>query len=451
MTSDSAFNPADEAPLVGHRRLLASAAMLATATVLVKLVALVKDWMVARQFGAGDELDAYLIAFMIPSYGVAVLGHSFAQAFLPTYLRVYRQESPAAARHLVGGVLAGGTLLLCAVVAALALVAPGLLRLVGSGFDPATLELAHTLLYAMLGVLVVGGISSILAAVLNSHERFAAAAIAPLAVPLATVVAFASLADCYGMLALAGGTLAGFVLECLVLLIAAGRLGLVGLPRAGALDARLLHIASRYWPIVVATLLMSSAAVVDQSMAASLASGNVSVLSYGNKLVALALSIGAVSLSTVLFPRFSHLITAGQWQPLERMLAACTRWIFLGSVPVVVVLTLLAEPMIRLLFERGAFTPETTTAVSRVQVYLALQIPFYVLAMFGARLLSALDANRVVLRIAALNLAVNVAGNYALMQWFGVDGIAMATSLAYLAAAVATLVAVRTKMADARA
>jgi putative peptidoglycan lipid II flippase len=436
--------------LASQGRVLASAAMLGAATVLAKLIALGKDWMVARRFGAGDEVDAFLIAFVIPSFGVAVLGHSFAQAFVPTYLGLRERGSPAAARRLVDGVLVAGFVLLVAIALLLAIVAPYLLQLIGSGFDPAKLELALRLFYVLLAVLVAGGISSILAAVLNAHEQFAATALAALCLPLGMVVGFGLFQERFGIFALAGGTLAGSLLECLLLAGALGRSGLIEVPRLRGLDEATLYVGSRYWPVAAGSLLMSSSAVVDQSMAASLGSGNVSILNYGNKIVALVLSVVAVSLSTVLFPRFSRQIAAGQWGELKRTIDGYAKAILIGSLPVVALLALLAGPMIGLLFERGAFTPQTTAAAARVQTYLALQIPFYILAMVGARVLSALDSNQIVLRIAALNLVLNVAGDYLLMQWFGVDGIAMATSLVYLAAAIVTWSAIRAKIAERR-
>ena len=81
-------------------------------------------------------------------------------------------------------------------------------------------------------------------------------------------------------------------------------------------------------------------------------------------------------------------------------------------------------------------------------MYLALQIPFYILVMIGYRVLSALDGNRIVLRLGALNVTMNVVGNYVFMSFFGVNGIAMSTSLMYFVAAIATFVAVRYRLAD---
>jgi putative peptidoglycan lipid II flippase len=443
--------PAAESLMPGYRRTLTSAAILGLATIAVKLGSLGRDWLVAEQFGAGDALDAFLIAFMIPSYGVAVLGHSFATAFVPSYLQVHEQQSPEVARRLVGSVMAAGMVLLLVVALVLALAAPWLLSFVASGFDENKLALSIRLLRLMACVLAISGLSSILSAVLNAHEHFAATAVAPMAVPFGMIVGLVVLHQRIGIEALAWGTVAGFALECCLLIVASARRGLLPRPAWHGYDRELHDVARRYWPMAGATLLLSSAAVVDQSMAASLGSGNVSVLNYGNKLVALVLSMVAVSLSTVLLPRFSRLITAEHWDDLARTIRGYTRLIVAGSIPVVAILALGAEPMLRLLFERGAFTSEATEASARVQFYLALQIPFYVLVMLGSRLLSAWDANQSVLRIGALSLAVNVVADYTLMQWFAVDGIAMATPLAYAVTAIAMAVAIRTKMVEARA
>lgn len=444
----------DEASAAAHTsaanladgRVLRNAALLGGGTVLVKLLALAKDWLVARSFGAGDALDAYLVAFLIPSFAVAVVAHSFGPALLPTYVRVGREQGAHAARSLATAALLAATGFLVAVTVALVLTAPVMLRLVGSGFDDAKLALAHELLYQMVIVLVASGISAVLAAVLNAHERFAVPALAALAVPAGMVVMLLTSEDRWGIQSLAAGTSLGFVAECLILSAITIGSGFLSLPKPGMLTGNLREVVHQYWPMVTGTLLMSSSMVVDQSMAASLGSGNVSILNYAGKLVALVLAVVAASLSTALFPRFSHLIAAGEWDELRRMLVRFSRGVLIVSVPVVIGLSLVGESLVRLVFERGAFTAETTAAVSQVQLCLFPQIPFYVLAMIGWRMLSALNANRMVLCLAALNLTLNVGGNYVLMHWFGVRGIAMSTSLMYLIAAGATFLAIRLKL-----
>jgi putative peptidoglycan lipid II flippase len=443
-------DPAATARIAGHGRILASAAMLGTTVVLVKLLAFGKDWLVARRFGASDELDAFLVALVIPSYAVAVLAHSFGLAFVPTYIRVLQDQGGRAAARLTAGALVGGCAVLLGSTLVLVAVSPYVLPLIGTGFDEPKLALAGTLFNIVVGILVASGISSILGAVLNAQERFATTALAPMAVPACTVVVFWLGQNRYGVYALAVGTTLGFILECLILSVAVHRRRLLRLRGWNLFEASLKRVGSQYVPVAVGALLMSSSLVVDQAMAASLGSGSVSVLSYANKIPALVLGIVAVSLSTVLFPRFSRLIANGQWDELERTIGGYSKAIFMLSIPGVALLALGSEPLVRLIFERGAFSPQTTAAVSEVQLWLLPQIPFYVLAMLGARLLSALGGNHIVLGIGALNLAMNVGGNLLFMHWFGVKGIAMSTSLMYLVATLATLAAIRLKLADER-
>src|SRR5262245_47484488 len=93
------------ATYLSDRGVLQIAAGLGAATVLIKLLALAKDWLVARSFGAGDELDAFLVAFLLPSYAVAVVAHSFGPAFLPSYIRVRQKDGSQAAGELATGAL----------------------------------------------------------------------------------------------------------------------------------------------------------------------------------------------------------------------------------------------------------------------------------------------------------------------------------------------------------
>ena len=449
LESAGAGSNSPEAPLLtNHRRILTSAAMLGGLTVLVKLAAFAKDWLIARQFGVSDELDAFLVAFLIPLFAVAVAAGSFASAFMPTYIRVLEQQGFDAARRLTSNALVGALGIVTALTLILALAAHALLPWVGTGFDESKLALTESLFYVILGILLVSGLSAVFSAVLNAHGHFAVAAAGPLAIPVSTMIVFWLFQDRYGVYALAAGTLLGFVLESCVLAAGMQFHGLLPRPHWSGSHSNLSHIGAQYLHVAIGSLLMSSSIVVDQSMAASLGSGNVSILNYSNKIVNLVLNIVAVSLSTVLFPQFSRMITAGQRNELKRTVLAYTKIILLASIPGVALLAVLSQPLVRLVFERGAFTPETTQAVSHVQIYYTLQIPFYILSMLGARLLSALDGNSIMLRIGALNLALNIAGNYLFMQWFGVAGIAISTSLMYLISCLVMSLAIRIKMSD---
>ncbi len=431
-----------------HRRVVSSIALLGVATLGAKSISLVRDLFVANSLGVGDDLDAYLVAMVLPSYAVVVLAHAFGSGFVPTYVRVWQHSGLAAAQRLAGGILTLAILILTAVTLIVAAASPRLLPVIGLGFPASKIELAWDLSYLVVGMIVAAGVSAVVAAILNAHERFIPVALAPAVIPLGTLAVFLLWAERAGVYALAAGTLVGFVLEGLLLVAAAWWLRLLPWPHFHWREREISAVGRQYLPVMLGGVLMSSSLVIDQAMAASLGSGDVSVLHYGGKLISVVLAVVAISLSTVLFPRFAHLIAAGRARELMRTFTLYAGGIVLLSLPGIAILALFSEPLVRLLFERGAFTPEATLAVSRVQMWLLLQIPFYVVVMLGARVLSALDANATLLRISALNVAVNVVGNYLLMRQFGVSGIAMATSVMYLVATIATLLAIRARIAD---
>jgi putative peptidoglycan lipid II flippase len=124
------------------------------------------------------------------------------------------------------------------------------------------------------------------------------------------------------------------------------------------------------------------------------------------------------------------------WSGCRQTLKTYSRSIVLVTVPITLGLVAFSHPLIKILFQRGAFTVVDTKIVSRVQAFLSLQIPFYILANLGVRLVSALKRNSVLMVIAGVNMVVNIVFNLILMRYAGVAGIALSTSFVYLVSCV---------------
>jgi len=178
--------------------------------------------------------------------------------------------------------------------------------------------------------------------------------------------------------------------------------------------------------------LMGSTELVDQSMAAMLEPGSVAALNYARKIVSLFIVIGATPLGTAALPYFSQMVANRDWSGCRHTVKVYSRLILLVTVPITFGLVAFSHLLIRIVFQRGAFTARDTGVVSQVQALLSLQIPFYFLAQLGVRLISALKRNWVLMAIAGVNVVVNVVFNLILMRYLGVAGIALSTSFVYL-------------------
>jgi putative peptidoglycan lipid II flippase len=128
------------------------------------------------------------------------------------------------------------------------------------------------------------------------------------------------------------------------------------------------------------------------------------------------------------------MVARHDWDGCRRILKSYVRSIALVTIPLTLAMVLLSHPLIRILFQRGAFTAADTKVVGRVLAFLALQIPFYLAAQLGVRFISALKKNSVLTVISAVNMVLNVVFNLILMKYWGVAGIALSTSFVYMVA-----------------
>ena len=401
-------------------------------TALVNLAATGKELLVAHRFGTGDTLDALLIALLLPSFASNVVAGSLNTAIIPTLIHVREKQDDKAVKKLFSNVMIGNAVLLLFFSALLALTASLLLPVLGSGFTPEKLALTYSLFLVVLPVLFVSGVTTLWAAALNACDRFALASVSPILIPLVAVVSLVVMGKRLGIYALAVGTVGGFVLQAGLLAWGARRQGFPILPRWEGFSPALRNVMDQYLPMVAGALLMSCIGLVDQSMAAMLGPGSVSSFSYGNKIVALILGIGSMSIGTAVFPHFSRLAAGENWSGLRRALKRYAILILLVTIPITVGLICFSTSLVRILFERGAFTPADSLVVGHVQTFLLMQMPFYLITILIVRLLSSLNRNRVLMHAAVINLLAKIILNYFLVQQLGVAGIGLSTAIVCL-------------------
>jgi putative peptidoglycan lipid II flippase len=411
-------------------RIFAAIVIVGGFTIVVKLASTVKELVVAHQFGTGDALDAFLVAFVLPSFLMTVVAGSLNVALVPTYIQVWEDEGRDAAQRLFSSAMIWNTALLISISVLLALVMPYVLPVLASGFEPEKLALTLALFYLLLPVLLMSGLATTWRAILNAGERFALAAVAPIMTAVTTVLVLLVM-GLWGIYALALGTVVGFALEAGLLAWGLKRQKMSPLPRWYPMEPAARRVIGQWLPAVAGAFLMSSTLLVDRSMATMLGSGSVSSFSYATKITDLMLGVGSLALTTAVLPYFSRMVAINDWSGIQATLKTYSGLILLTTIPLTLGVAYFSEPLIGALFQRGAFTGTDTHLVSQIQALYALQIPAYVLGMLAVRLVSSLKANHLVMWGAAISFLLNVSLNYLLMQWLGIAGIALSTTLVY--------------------
>lgn len=420
-----------------NRSIFGAAMSVGVLTLLVRVLSVVKEIKVASAFGLGDSLDAFLMAYVVPSFAIAVFAGSFYSAFIPVLVAVREKSGHAAEKQLFSSIAFIALAALSVLTGVLALTGEWLIKSSASGFDPSKLAKTISLFYQMLPLILIGGASLFGGAMLNAQKKFALVASAPIATPIAIIL----LLDFFQKAGvspqqLVMGTLIGSFLELCIVLWGLHKIGYLCLPSWRSLDVNSRKVVSQYLPLIGGSVLMGGTTVVDQVMAAWLAPGSVSALSYGIKVTALITGLAATTLGAVALPYLSQQIAERNYSALKHTLVTYSKLIIFISVPLTLLGLLVSEKLTAILFERGAFVRADTVLVSEIMRYSLLQTPFYILGTLFARFISVMSGNKFLLYGAIISLLINAVMNFILMKIIGVAGIALSTSIVYLIAVI---------------
>jgi len=414
-----------------NRQVFRAATTIAILTSIAKLAAVAKELLVARRFGTGATIEAFLVAVLIPMLAVNIISSSLSIALIPTYINVREREGKDAAQRLLSGITVWALLLLGAMTVLILAGSRIYLPWIASGFNQRKLDLSLQLLVIVSPLIVLSGIANIWGAILNAGERFALVALVPIVTPTITVIVLFIQRN--SIVALPVGMVLGAALEMILLGVALRLRGISLRPRWHGLTSDLRLVGKQFGPRVGASALRSGSVVVDRALAATAAPGSVAALNYGNRVVITLLSIIGAALGSAITPYYSKMIANNDWRGVRHTLRRYLLLLFLASIPIVLILTFLSVPVTQFIFERGSFRAKDTQLVAQIQAVYALQIPFYLANVLVSRLLSSFLASQVTFWAAVLNVTLNVVLDILFIKMMGVPGIALATSCASVA------------------
>jgi len=368
-----------------------------------------------------------------------------SSAFIPVYAGVQAERSESEARAFVGRALGTFTVILAVLTAAGVAASPFLVGLLAPAFRarPWQFDLAVVLNRWIFPYILLVSVAAFFQAALNSHNRFAVAAAAPVLLNLAMIAATLLLAPrlaepTYG---LASGVLAGGVLQAAVQWPQLRRLGVVGRPALGWRDPAVRSVLGLMTPRLFAYGINTINLTFATRFAAGLGTSSVSRLYFANRLKELVLGGFAVALATAILPLLSRQALAADRTEFKGTLAFALRLIAFVTVPATVGLIVLREPIVRVLFQGGQYAAGDTAATAAVLATLSLGLFFFALVRVVVPAFYALKDTRLPVVAAFADMAVFLVLGAVLSKSLGLPGIGLASSCA-AAVNVAVLVAV---------
>jgi putative peptidoglycan lipid II flippase len=400
-----------------------------------RIAGFARDMLIAALLGAGPVADAFFVANRLPNLFRRLFGEgAFNAAFVPVFSGLLTTEGEDVARGFAeqaAAVLAFWLLILTILGE---IFMPGILHVIAAGFtrDPAKFALTITLSRIAFPYLILICLAALLSGVLNALDRFVAAAAAPLlynAFSIGAMLALRHVLPTTGH-ALAWGVSASGVAQLALLYWAVRRAGMrLHLPRP-RLTPRMRLLLRRMAPGLVGAGITQLNLTMDTFIGSLLPAGSVSLLYYADRVNQLPLGILGTAVGTALLPLLSRQISAGEtanaWDSINR----AVEYALVLTLPAAFALAIVADPIMQVLFARGAFTHHAASLSAQSLAAYATGLPAFVLVKILAPAFFANGDTATPVRLGMVVLLLNFCLNLALMHPFAHVGPPVATSIA---------------------
>jgi len=415
-----------------HRKILRATFIVGGGTLISRIFGYIRDMVVASFFGTGMAADAFFVAFRLPNLLRRLIGEgSMTVSFIPVFTDYIKKNDKKEAERFLTSCLSLLVCLLLVLSATGVLTAPWLVKLIAPGFVkyPAKFSLTVSLTRVVFPYILFISLVAFSMGILNTYRIFFPPAFSPVLLNVSMIGSVLLLYKLFHppIYALAIGVLIGGVLQ---LSFQVPFLVRQGFPFRFSWNPRhpgLKKVMGLMGPSIIGIAVYQLAVFINTLLASFLPSGSVSYLYYADRLMQFPLGIFAIAMGTAALPSFSSL-SGGDATPLGDAIGFTLRMILMISIPASVGLIFLREPIIAILFQRGAFN--TLSRHATAQALLGYAVGLF--AVSGVRVVVpgfyALKDAKTPVRVAVVALIANIILGIILMHPLKHLGLALATS-----------------------
>ncbi len=418
-----------------------SAGVVGIAVMCSRVLGLIREQVFAGLFGAGYAYDAFVVAFRIPNLLRDLFGEgALSAAFVTVFSDYETNRSKEETRLLACNVMCFFVICLSLISLLGCYMAEPIVNMLAPDFtsSPGKTDLTVYLTRIMLPFLVFISLAAVAMGMLNTRGRFFVPALASSFFNLGSIIGGTSLAYIfpgYGQPAIAGmaiGTLIGGFLQLAIQIPALYKTGFSFTPRLKLSDPGLIRILKLMLPATIGLSAVQINIFINTNFAASCAEGSVSWLNYAFRLVQLPIGIFGVTLSIAMLPVLAKQAANKQISEMRTTLTSSLVMVLALTIPATAGLILMAEPIIRLIFEHGAFTAEDTIATAQTLSYYAVGLFAYSANKVLVPAFYAIDKTRYPVIGSFLAVATNLILINLTIDHFQHLAIALSTSLTML-------------------
>jgi putative peptidoglycan lipid II flippase len=411
---------------------------------------LVREIVAAKYFGVTGPMSAFTIAFQVPNLMRALFADAALQAaFVPVFTELLEKGRRKEALNVAWSLFSLMVALLGALTLIFFFAAPWVMAVVTPGFhdNPELRHLTVQLSRIMFPVVMLLALSGLVVGMLNSLEHFSVPALTPVIWNLIIIGCLVFLTPVFHggdrVYAYAIGVLAGTVVQFLLPL---PWLFARGVPFALKFDWRneqVWRVLKLMFPVTIALGMINFDALINSFFGTLVNNQVPAAIDKAFRIYQLPQGLFSIAIATVVFPTLARLAARGDHDGLRRTMASGIRQILLTLIPSAVIMMVLAEPITRLIYQRGAFGPHATHLVAQGMFFWALSLPAQGASLLFSRTFFSLQRPWITTWLAFANMAVNALISLALYKPFGLAGVVLGSVAGTLVMAVSQAILLR--------
>ncbi|SDE76498.1 putative peptidoglycan lipid II flippase [Pricia antarctica] len=395
-------------------------------TFLIKGLGFYKETMVAATFGLSELLDTFYIAILVPTLISNIFLGAYRSVFVPNYIAEMKIKGDKGSFQATSFLITVVVSFLFMGIAYLS--TDTFLEELYPGHPSSYYTSVKQQFYVLLPCVIFWGLASLIGGLLNIADEYRLSTIGGIFTPLAIICCLIFFKDAFGNQVLAAGTVFGAFATLLYLLLVAlsKKILFFGIPDFQNSNIKILF--SQLPAKVSSSLLSGLNTMVDQFFAAQLVVGSIAALNYGLKIPAFLTGLLVIAFTNVLLPHFSRSILENRKKTFESLFKTL-KIVFVSVAVLVLIGVLISHDLVAFLFERKEFDSEDTLVVARIQQIFLIYLPFSISGMIMVNFLTSINKNAVLAYISLIALVLNIILDYIFMQYYGILGIAICTTI----------------------
>lgn len=415
--------------------------------IIAKLIGMMRDIVLANYYGTSSISDAYLIAVSVPTLLFYFVGHSLSTAYIPMYNKVKHRDGEKAACKYTSSLLFI-SLLICTVLIGLLMIWPNIaVRIFASGFDHDTAELAARFIRICAAGIFLMTLTNVYGGYLQANNMFYPPA--AVGIPRSIAIIISIVVSSFLSIDLLGwGLLIAYGAELLLLLPFVFKAGYRPQPNIQVKNDDMKETLYIIVPIIIGMCVGQINKIIDKTMASRVGIGSVSALSYASVINNAVQEIMVTGIITILFANCAKLVAEGRHEEVKAKLSGTLNTMVFLLVPASCGVIVLAKPIVKVILARGKFDTNSLSLTVGALCCYTLGLTFLAVRDTLVKVFYAYKDTRATTITSIISIAINIILNLILSQIWGINGLALATSISAIFNSVLLFVILKNKIGD---